>query len=859
MNLSVRSSSSVKSRHVVHFLFGLCCAAVCFAQSPRDVNATIEQRVAQILGQMTLEEKIDYIGGTHDFYIRPIPRLDIPSLRMSDGPMGIHDYGPTTAYPAPIAVAASWDVDLANRVGQSMGNDARARGVHFVLAPGMNIYRAPMCGRNFEYLGEDPFLASRMAVSLIQGIQDHGVIATAKHFAANNQEFDRNNVSSDLDERTLREIYLPAFEASVKEARVGALMDAYNLVNGVHMTQNDYLSNQVAKGEWRFDGIVMSDWGATHDGVAAAIGGLDLEMPSGDFMNRKNLLPAIQAGKIAQATVDDKVRRILRKAIQFGFFDRNQTDTSIPLLDQDSRSVALEAARSGIVLLKNSADLLPLDKEKLKTIAVIGPNAYPAVIGGGGSSQTQPFNAVSPLEGISNYLGSKVRVLYAVENPPLEEIFSKQVFVTAPGGPSGLTGEYFKNEDLSGKPALSRVDPVIKFRSENRNFAPDNVEQFSALWRGYFVPPSTGYYTFYTSSDDGVRLYVDGKRVINNWTPHSETIDSYSAAFEVGKPYGIKVEYFDAGGGGGLGVGVVRTEDTVTENLVELAKSVDAVVLCVGFNPNSESEGSDRTFGLPGAQDTLIQKIAAVNKKTIVVLNAGGSVDTVKWLDKVPALLHTWYMGQEGGIALAQILFGEYSPSGKLPMSFERRLEDSSTYQSYYSQPGTSSVAYTEGIFLGYRHYDRSSIKPLFPFGYGLSYTTFQYSDLQVTRDAGNVKVSFAVKNTGHRQGSEVAQVYVGDSHSHVPRPVKELKGFVKADLQPGEEKRVSVFLDRRSFAYYDVAGKQWKIEPGPFTIFVGSSSEKMELVGNVALTNSDTANLVDRLESASDNAPPRK
>jgi len=723
----------------------------------------------------------------------------------------------------------------------------------------MNIYRAPMCGRNFEYLGEDPFLASRMAVSLIQGIQDHGVIATAKHFAANNQEFDRNNVSSDVDERTLREIYLPAFEASVKEARVGALMDAYNLVNGVHMTQNDYLSNQVAKGEWRFDGIVMSDWGATHDGVAAAIGGLDLEMPSGDFMNRKNLLPAIQAGKIAQATVDDKVRRILRKAIQFGFFDRNQTDTSIPLLDQDSRSVALEAARSGIVLLKNSADLLPLDKEKLKTIAVIGPNAYPAVIGGGGSSQTQPFNAVSPLEGISNYLGSKVRVLYAVENPPLEEIFAKQVFVTAPGGPGGLTGEYFKNQDLSGKPALSRVDPVIKFRSENRNFAPDNVEQFSALWRGYFVSPSTGYYTFYTSSDDGVRLYVDGKRVINNWTPHSETIDSYSAAFEVGKPYGIKVEYFDAGGGGGLGVGVVRTEDTVTENLVELAKSVDAVVLCVGFNPNSESEGSDRTFGLPGAQDTLIQKIAAVNKKTIVVLNAGGSVDTVKWLDKVPALLHTWYMGQEGGIALAQILFGEYSPSGKLPMSFERRLEDSSTYQSYYSQPGTSSVAYTEGIFLGYRHYDRSSIKPLFPFGYGLSYTTFQYSDLQVSRGAGNVRVSFAIKNTGHRQGSEVAQVYVGDSHSHVPRPVKELKGFVKADLQPGEEKRVSVFLDRRSFAYYDVAGKQWKIEPGPFTIFVGSSSEKMELVGNVALTNSDTANLVDRLESASDNAPPRK
>jgi beta-glucosidase len=827
-------------RNSLRVLCVLLCAALSLAQSPATSNVAIERRVDQILSQMTMEEKIDYIGGTHDFYTRAIPRLHIPSLRMSDGPMGVHDYGPTTAYPSPIGLAASWDVNLARRVGESMGNDARARGVSFILAPGMNIHRAPMCGRNFEYLGEDPYLGSRMAVSLIEGIQDRGVIATAKHFVANDQEFDRNNISSDVDERTLREIYLPAFEASVKEAHVGAIMDGYNLVNGVHMTQNDYLNNRVVKKEWGFDGIVMSDWGATHDAIGAANGGLDLEMPTGDFMNRRNLLPAIERGEVSQATIDDKVRRILRKAIEFGLLDRDRTDADIPLLDQRSRAVALEAARSGMVLLKNSGNLLPLDKQKIKKIAVIGPNVYPAVIGGGGSSLTKPFNAVSELEGISHYLGSEIRVVYGVPNPPLEEIYSRESFVTNPGGPKGMTGEYFKNMDLSGKPVLERVDPRIQFRSENGNFAPDRVEQFSARWHGYFIPPATGSYTFYTSSDDGVRLYIDGARVVDDWNPHSETLDSYTTNFEGDKPYAIKIEYFDAGGGGGLGVGVVRSEDTVTENLLALAKSVDAVILGVGFDPNTEGEGFDRSFALPGAQDLLIQKLSAVNKNTIVVVNAGGNIDMRGWLNQVPALLYAWYPGQEGGTALAQILFGEYSPSGKLPVSFERRPEDGAAYKSYYPAAGAKRVAYTEGVFLGYRHFDRSGVKPLFPFGYGLSYAKFQYGDLKLEREAQHVKVSFTVKNLGDRQGAEIAEVYVGDAHSHVPRPVKELKGFAKVELRPGEEKMVSVVLNRRSFAYYDTAGKGWKVEPGKFTVLVGSSSEKIELQGDIALTEKD-------------------
>src|ERR1700737_3855535 len=363
-------------------LFLACECRQASPQSAQPSQADREQRVDGLLAKMTLDEKVKLIGGTNDFYIQGIPRLRLPALRMSDGPLGVHDYGATTAYPAGIALAASWDTDLARRVGESMGKDARARGVHFILAPGMNIYRAPMNGRNFEYFGEDPYLASRLAVSLEEGIQGRGVIATAKHFAANNQEYGRMDHSSDVDERTLREIYLPAFEASVKEAKVGALMDAYNLVNGVYMTQNRALNIDIAKKEWGFDGIIMSDWGATHDGIAAANGGLDLEMPSAAFMNKHALLPAIQSGEVSIATIDDKVRRILRKAFQFGFYDHDQTDTTIPLYSQEGREIALEEARSGMVLLKNENGILPLDKNKIKTIAVFGPNGHPGGVGG---------------------------------------------------------------------------------------------------------------------------------------------------------------------------------------------------------------------------------------------------------------------------------------------------------------------------------------------------------------------------------------------------------------------------------------------------------------------------------------------
>src|SRR6266581_307249 len=357
---------------------------------------------------MTLEEKIDMLGGVDNFYIRAMPRLGVPRLKMADGPIGVRNYGPATAMAGGIALAATWNPALAERVGAEIARDARAKGVHFLLGPGVNIYRAPMNGRNFEYFGEDPLLASRIAVGYIKGVQDQGVSATIKHFTGNNSEFDRHNTDSIIDERTIREVYLPAFEAAVKEAHVGAIMDSYNLTNGEHMTQNGHLNTEVVKKDWGFNGIVMSDWVATYDGVAAANGGVDLEMPSGAFMNRKNLLPAVQDGRVSTATIDEKIHRIVQTAVRFGWLDRDQADLSFSKYDEANHLVALAAARESIVLLKNDRNFLPLDKKKTKSVLVVGPNAYPAETVGGGSAAVAPFASVSILQGISSLVGTDV-------------------------------------------------------------------------------------------------------------------------------------------------------------------------------------------------------------------------------------------------------------------------------------------------------------------------------------------------------------------------------------------------------------------------------------------------------------------
>jgi len=816
-------------------------------------QTTSDPRIESILGRMTLEEKVDLLGGVDDFYLRGVPRLGVPRLRMADGPMGVRNFGPATSMAAGIGLSATWNPALAERVGTEIGRDARAKGVHFLLGPGVNIYRAPMNGRNFEYFGEDPFLASRIAVGYIRGVQSQGVSATIKHFMGNNSEFDRHNVDSVIDERTMREIYLPVFEAAVKEAHVGAIMDSYNLTNGTHLTQNSYLNSDVVKKEWGFDGVIMSDWSATYDGVAAANSGLDLEMPSGRFMNRANLLPAIQQGKVSVATIDDKVRRVLRLAARFGWLNGDQTDLSVPRYNQRGREVALQAARESLVLLKNRGDLLPLDRTKIKSVAIIGPDAYPAVPVGGGSARVQPFAALSFLEGLANYLGDHVPVYYSPGLPTLTEMADTTSFSTEPaGGQPGLRVDYFENAELQGTPNMTRTEAHVNVGRGASQAFPDRTR--SDRWTGYYTPQKSGSHEIFLEStgEDGgfYRLYVDDQLVFDNWTLTTAIMNSTSLQLEA-KPHKIVLEHHGRANwlGTRLKLGIVPADSVVRPEAKALAANADVVIVAAGFDPETESEGADRTFSLPPGQNQLIRDMVAANPKTVVVITAGGGVDMAPWLDRVPAVVQAWYPGQEGGTAFAEILFGDVNPSGRLPVTFERRWEDNPSHDSYYPELGTKRVSYKEGVFSGYRGFDHTGTTPLFSFGYGLSYTTFAYRNLSVTKtmakdpaSSWQVEVQFDVTNTGKREGGDVAQVYIGSQGSPVPRPAKELKGFAKVSLRPGETKRVTVLLDPRAFSFYDVTAKEWRADPGQYQVFVGRSEAAIELQGAITLTGSPSA-----------------
>lgn len=800
----------------------------------KNSRAAVEKRVEDLLAKMTLEEKIDMIGGYNDFYIRPNERLGIPMIKMADGPLGVRNYGPATAFPAGIAFAATWNPDLVKSFGEAIGKECRSKGVHIILAPGVNIYRAPMNGRNFEYYGEDPYLASRMAVGYVTGVQSQGVVATIKHYAANNQEWDRHTVSSDVDERTLREIYLPAFRAAVEEAHVGAVMTSYNLINGVHASQHEHLIKDILKGDWKFDGLVMSDWVSTYDAVGATNDGLDLEMPFGAFMNRKNLLPAINEGKIKVATIDDKVRRMLRVMFRMGFFDRDQLDSSLPLDNPDSRAVALQAARESIVLLKNQDYLLPLDRKRISSIAVVGPNASVAVTGGGGSSRVEALHKVSPLEGITKLAGEGVKVYYSAGvSTNYSETFAKSNFVhVIEGGVAakGLKGEYFANMDFSGSPAFVRIDEQLDFRWQDQSpkddFPKDN---FTARWTGAIKPDKSGDYELIVRGDDGYRLYINSELVIDNWKDQPATVRKTTLPLEANREYAVKLEYYEHGGGAEISFGWQQKVDLKESEAVKFAAQSDVTVACVGFNDETESEGFDRPFNLPEEQVALLNELTKVSKKVIVVLTAGGNVAMADWLPQVQGLLHVWYPGQEGGTALAEVLFGEVNPSGKLPATFEKRWEDNATFNSYYDPDNDKRVQYTEGIFVGYRHYDKNAIEPQFAFGYGQSYTTFEYNNLKVTpekmKKGQKVKVEFEIKNTGERPGAEVAQLYVHDVSASVSRPEKELKAFKKVWLKPGESQNVTLELDESALVFYDATKKAWVVEPGEFEVLVGSSS----------------------------------
>jgi beta-glucosidase len=682
------------------------------AQAPVPDSPAIEAKAHAMIAKLTLEQKIELLGGVDKMFTQPMPAIDLPQFKMSDASLGVRTWGPTTAYAGGVALAATWDTDFARQLGESLGRDARARNVNFLLGPGVNIARSPLSGRNFEYLSEDPFLNAALVVPCIQGVQSEGVAATVKHFALNDQEFNRHNASSDVDERTMREIYLPAFEAAVTEAHVDAVMDSYNLVNGVHATQNNFLNLKLLKGEWNFQGILMSDWDATYDGVAAVNNGLDLEMPSPKFMNAKNLVPAVRNGQVNEATIDEHLLRIFRTELRYGFTERPQFDPADSTYSVADRAVALKGALESITLLKNEGNLLPLDAAKVKSIAVIGPDAYPAVTGGGGSSEAHAFEPVSILTGIANLLGPNAHVFYS------------------PG-------------------------------------MPDSPDEKKAV------------------------------------------------------------------------------------------ADADVVVVSVGFDAKSEREGADRTFTLPPGQDALIETVAAINPRTIVTLTGGGGMDTRRWLDKVPVLIHTWYPGQEGGTAVAQILFGQHDAEGKLPVSFDRSWDESPSSKWYYGDPKDSTtlntigadgqpkdytiehIKYGDKLMVGYRYWTTTGKHPLFPFGFGLSYTTFKFSNLKVPATAApgsTVTADFDVTNTGKVAGAEVAQLYVSDPSAQVDRPERELKGFAKVRLDAGATQHVTISLDARAFSYWDEPSHRWIVDPGKFVIRVGDSSENTPLSADIDL-----------------------
>ena len=834
---------------LVAFLIG--AASRTLAQAPVPDSPAIEAKAHDMLSKLTLEQKIELIGGHDDMFTHPEPSIGLPQLKMSDASVGVRTFGPTTAYAGGVALAATWDPDFARRLGESLGKDARARGVNFLLGPGVNIARSPVAGRNFEYLSEDPFLNSVMVVPYIEGVQSEGVSATVKHYALNSEEYNRHNVSADCDERTMREIYFPAFEAAVTRGHVDAVMNSYNLINGVHATQNEFLNLKVLKGEWKFQGILMSDWDSTYDAVGAANNGLDLEMPSPRLMNAKSLLPAIQNGQVKEVTIDDKVLRILRVALRYHWLDRPQFDPADSTYSMADRPTALEGALESITLLKNEGHLLPLDPARIKTIAIIGPNAWPAVTGGGGSSEATAFEPVSTVTGIANLLGSSVRVLYTRGLPEMNDVFWRTRWSGA------VKVETFPSKDFSGTAETSTEPMIANYKQEW--WGPPDKTPRSIRYTASFKAPKDGKYLLLAvaSGGDHYTVSVDGKQVIEQTQVEGQVPEDTTVDLTAGQTIGVVADYSPAFSGNRFSLGVANEADLIAPEVKQYASIADAVVVAVGFDKTTEGEGADRTFTLPWGQDALIEAAAAANPHTIVTLTGGGAMDTTRWLDKVPALLHLYYPGQEGGRAVAEVLFGKHNPEGRLPVSFDRTWQNDPSYAYYYPVKGADTslhaadsdghsadfviphVNYGDKLMVGYRYWTTAGKHPLFPFGFGLSYTTFSFSKLSVPASAASgsaVNVSFDVTNTGKVEGAEVAQLYLSDPSAKVSRPERELKGFEKVRLRPGETRHVTLSLDARAFSYWDESAHDWKIDPGKFTIFVGDSSENTPLQADVTL-----------------------
>jgi beta-glucosidase len=817
----------------------------------QDSHAPVETRVADLFDRLSSDEKLELLGGT-GFTTQSIPRLGVPPMAMADAGQGVRGgedstLGPATAFPAGVLMAASWDTNLIGQVGRAIGEEAhnKGTGVQIELGPAVNIHRSPLGGRNAEYFSEDPYLAAQLAVSYIRGMQSAGVAACVKHFACNNQETDRFSVNETVGERALREIYFPAFEAAVKEGKVWAVMSAYNKLNEIHCSANTFLLKDVLKGDWQFDGLVMSDWGGVHETDAVQAGN-DLEMPTGDHMSVFKLKDALASGSVTQAAVDDSVRRILRTIIRVGLLDGPMTRDPKLVNSAEHRELAFKAAVGGIVLLKNEGELLPLNVLALKSIAVIGEPAKHLQIDALGSPGVQPLKSVQILDAIKARAGNGVEVHYAAARIDGEPITAP--FVTAVGNANapGFRAEYFDNVNLAGTPAIVRVDDEINIQDASSPAPGISGERYSARWTGKVVAPATGNFTIGFRGDDGFRVFLNGKLIINDWERRSAHTVSEHVFLEAGKTYDLRVEFFQDGGDCVAQLMWQLPGKEPYAEAIEAAKSSDVAIVCVSTH-RMEAEGSDRpSFDLPGGQAALIRAISAVNPKTIVILNNGTPVAVNDWLENVPALVESWFPGQEGGRAVAAVLFGDVNPSGKLPDTFAVSRTDYADAPNFGAR--NNEVKYAEGIYVGYRHFDQAGISPVFPFGYGLSYTTFQYRDLKLSSprllENQVLGVSLKVTNTGKRAGEEVVQLYVHELKPRIDRPVRELKRFAKIALAADESKIVRFEITPRDLAYFDVVGHQWKADPGRFLIEIGASSRDLRLAAPFELREGFTEKL---------------
>ena len=805
--------------------------------------------INKLIQDLTLEEKISLLSGFNSWYTNKIDRLGIPSIKMSDGPNGVRGdaiSGKSSAcFPCAISIGSTWDIDLINQLGIALGEEAKVKDVDVLLGPTINIHRHPLGGRHFESFSEDPFLTGKIAIEYVQGVQSQDVAACLKHFIGNDTEYERHLVSSNVDERTLREIYLLPFEMGIKEGNAKVVMSAYNKLNNIYCSSHKDLLINILKDEWGFDGYVVSDWGAALETEENANGGLDLEMPGPGHVWGDRLFTAVSEGKVKEELINDKVRRILNIASFTNRFENPNIKPEESHDIQQHRELLKKAAAGGMVLLKND-NLLPL-KSDIRNLAIIGPNAKEAQIIGGGSASLRPYYQAHPLEAFQNKLGKQTNISYAKGChtykylPKVDEKFMDNK--------EGFLVEYFEGSNFDENLVMQEYLVGNKFWVFE-GFAKDIIAKserpdISVRFSCAYTPDISGEHEFEIFGIGKARLFIDGEELIDNWTEttpgeafFSFSSESKKAAVDLvkGETYKLEIRYKFEGNFPAIYIGC-QAPDKVNlfDEALSIASSADQVILIVGTNSDWETEGNDRSdFNLPVNQNYLIEEVLKVNPNTLVVLNTGSPVK-MPWVDKAKAIIQTWFAGQEFGNALVDIVTGIINPSGRLPTSFPKNIEDTPAFSSY---PGKDlQMNYDEKLLVGYRWYDKKNIQTLFPFGYGLSYTEFEYTDLEVEVGAEkHVSCKFSLQNIGQVAGLETPQCYVGFITDDDSEPNKTLQGFSKVALDPGDKSIVQINLNPRNFASWNIETKTWEVRPGSYDILVGSSAENIILKTTINL-----------------------